>query len=250
MAISTRVLVVAPHQDDEAIGCGGTIAHLLAGGHTLTVQHIFRGCTGVAGASPAESAELRNREAWTAAATMGYTVAPNLGLEDRASVDTGVLTRHLVARIRETRAEIVFAPHFSDGDTEHEVVARAAHEACWLAAGSIWPELGVPVPQTPALLGYEVWQPLPRVAVFVDITGLVQTKIAMIGCFKSQPAEAWTTGSLGLNAYRGTVLMGHGHAEAFDLSPVGANGAVLLGILASPASRAALSPAGDRRPSV
>ena len=38
-----RVLVLAPHPDDEVLGCGGTIARLAASGHEVHVAIVTRG---------------------------------------------------------------------------------------------------------------------------------------------------------------------------------------------------------------
>ncbi|NNC52551.1 MAG: PIG-L family deacetylase, partial [Erythrobacter sp.] len=38
-----RVLVVAPHPDDEVLGCGGTMARLAAEGHAVHVLVATRG---------------------------------------------------------------------------------------------------------------------------------------------------------------------------------------------------------------
>ncbi|MGH6943228.1 MAG: PIG-L deacetylase family protein, partial [Geminicoccaceae bacterium] len=38
-----RVLVIAPHPDDEVLGAGGTIARLCAAGSRVTVAVVTRG---------------------------------------------------------------------------------------------------------------------------------------------------------------------------------------------------------------
>ena len=40
---ASRVLVVAPHPDDESLGCGGTIANYTRGGSTVALLVISDG---------------------------------------------------------------------------------------------------------------------------------------------------------------------------------------------------------------
>ena len=44
---SKNVLVIAPHHDDESIGCGGTIALLTSKGYSVSVVHVYEGSSGV-----------------------------------------------------------------------------------------------------------------------------------------------------------------------------------------------------------
>jgi LmbE family N-acetylglucosaminyl deacetylase len=38
--VASRVLVLAPHADDEIVGCGGLLAQLLAAGAAVTVFYL------------------------------------------------------------------------------------------------------------------------------------------------------------------------------------------------------------------
>ncbi len=48
-----NVLVIAAHPDDEALGCGGTIARLAAEGAAVSVLILATGLTSRAGFEPA-----------------------------------------------------------------------------------------------------------------------------------------------------------------------------------------------------
>lgn len=54
-----RVLVVAPHPDDETLGCGGTIAKLTRAGHEVYWAIVTRMPEGI---YPAEAIERREIE--------------------------------------------------------------------------------------------------------------------------------------------------------------------------------------------
>ena len=83
-----RVLVVAPHQDDESLGCGGLIARLRAGGQEISVVFISDGSgshRNSASYPPERLKALREREAVTALGILGVDAraVTFLGLRDR-----------------------------------------------------------------------------------------------------------------------------------------------------------------------
>lgn len=67
-----------------------------------------------------------------------------------------------------------------------------------------------------SVLMYEVWTPLTKVDLVVDITSAVSEKRAAIRAYQSQMQNSFEDAILGLNHYRG--IMGAPHkmyAEAF-----------------------------------
>jgi LmbE family N-acetylglucosaminyl deacetylase len=67
-----RCLVLAPHPDDEVLGCGGTIARKVRQGTHVSIAFLTDGRGGLAG-SPEEVTSLREAEALRAAATLGLS---------------------------------------------------------------------------------------------------------------------------------------------------------------------------------
>ena len=65
------VLVLSPHPDDDAIGCGGAILHHTTQGDQVSVIYLTSGEGGGHGRPPTETARLRENEARTAAEIMG-----------------------------------------------------------------------------------------------------------------------------------------------------------------------------------
>jgi len=215
--MSTHVLVIAPHHDDEAIGCGGTIARLAAAGCDVATVHVFAGTSGIAGLDPLACSGARAGEAEAAAAVLNTRVLPSLGFEDRGPVSPQTIARALVRTVRELRPRIVFAPHAGEPDAEHALVAAAAIESVWMSRAPIWPEQGEPVSESILILGYEVWRPMTNVGLFVDIGAFIDVKRRALAAFASQMTpEGWLSGAIGLSAYRGTTLLGGGYAEAFS----------------------------------
>jgi LmbE family N-acetylglucosaminyl deacetylase len=83
-----RVLVVAPHQDDESLGCGGLIARLRSSGQEIRVLFVSDGSgshRNSASYPPARLKSLREQEAVTALGILGVEreAIAFLGLRDR-----------------------------------------------------------------------------------------------------------------------------------------------------------------------
>ena len=90
---ATRVLVLAPHPDDEVFGCGGAIAASLAAGVPVHVVVLTDG----AGQG---QAEVRQAESRAAADQLGYGEPQFWGLPDRGQWQDQALAARLVGWLR------------------------------------------------------------------------------------------------------------------------------------------------------
>ncbi len=138
--LTGRVLVLAPHMDDEALGCGGTLAALPDGGHVYLAF-----ATDGAG-SPVPPApwigrpdprlpQLRQAEARRAAAKLGIPEANVrfLGLPDGRLADhPEALKREVETLWDEVRPRHVLAPFRFDRHPDHLAIHRVAWR-CWTA---------------------------------------------------------------------------------------------------------------------
>jgi len=116
------LLVIAPHADDETLGCGGLIASQTAEGRPIAVAYL----TDSAGSPPvAGAAETRRLEALAALATLGagagrihFLGLPD-GSLDRLSAETArSAVDRLAGLMKEIRPAEVFAPYRHGGSTE------------------------------------------------------------------------------------------------------------------------------------
>ena len=215
-----RVLVLAPHCDDEVIGCGGTIVRHVSAGSIVHVAYMTDGRRGSgellsASGSGAErsrrQAELvavRNRESRLAAAVLGSQVLHFLDRPDselRPDVDTVSM---LAALLSDVRPELVYLPFVYDAHRDHWQTNRV-----FAAAVS---RVDTDTARSLRVRGYEVWTPLPanRVA---DVTQVMSVKRHALAQFGSQLSDQdYLRASEGLAAYRSIgVLHGRGFAEAF-----------------------------------
>ena len=78
-----KILVFAAHQDDETIGCGGTIRKWSSNGSIVDVIFMTDGSTGVdqSGRVDNDIASTRKKEAEQAAEILGVSKIHNLNFE-------------------------------------------------------------------------------------------------------------------------------------------------------------------------
>lgn len=225
-----KCLIIAPHQDDEVIGCGGVMLKLIKNGWEVKVFYVFSGNSGCSGLSPAKSEVARETEAEAAAKSGGWQLLGNLKIADRSDVSVQTLTRALVNVIREYEPDVIFSPHENESDFEHSLTSKAVREASWLAGAFAFPDAGKRLEKNLLIVNFEVWTPLLNPTFCVDISEFMKKKQEIIRLFTSQVSLTnWDEGIIGLNAYRGTISYGKGHAEAYSVNKTTLN--VLIGLL-------------------
>jgi LmbE family N-acetylglucosaminyl deacetylase/SAM-dependent methyltransferase len=150
-----RVLVVAPHPDDETLGAGGLIATAADVGLPVHVVLVSRG-EGSHPHSPTTTSDqlrVRRTEEFRAAllalhpaVTSTVLDVPDGGLREHAEVLAVALTEHLSTTTDHTRAcrTLLVAPWRGDGHRDHRIAGEVAERA---------------VSDTPDvdLLSYPVW---------------------------------------------------------------------------------------------
>jgi LmbE family N-acetylglucosaminyl deacetylase len=123
-----RVLVVAPHPDDE-VGCGGMVLLHRRAGDIVHIAHVTDGRRSRAGGLGPDSMAARRREEAAAAATaFGMAGADWLGLRE-GEWEESSLVPMLHGVLRNTSPQIVYAPSRVDFHPEHIRVARCLARA-------------------------------------------------------------------------------------------------------------------------
>lgn len=120
-----KILVIAPHADDEILGAGGTIARYAEEGNQVFV------CVVTVGQVPMFSQSVITairKEALAAHRLLG--VHESIFLELPAVLLSEIPKHEINARLCETvnriKPDIVYIPHFGDMHYDHTLVAQAA----------------------------------------------------------------------------------------------------------------------------
>lgn len=196
-----RVLVFAPHPDDEVLGCGGTLA-LLAPLCAVRVVLVTDGSGG--GDLPPEIGPLRRAEWVTSLARLGVHDVGFLNAPDGAVFPSRHWQQLIEAEVAGFQPNWVLAPGMLDYHRDHMSIAQMVHGACERA------------PCVQQLLSYEIWSPTWATHV-VDITSVVQAKREALQLQKtSMQYGNYLQAIEGLNFYRGLYLgRPDASAEAF-----------------------------------
>jgi LmbE family N-acetylglucosaminyl deacetylase len=202
----SSVLCVAPHPDDEVLGCGGLLAMLLAQQAKVQVLVLTKGELGQAhlqdklqsGAHEDESqalAHVRVQESMAAAQVLGLPEPQFLDFNDRHLAFTETVTQAIAAQMKVQPIDLLLLPSLSDPHPDHQATALAGLAAVRNAIyqdqanGQTAHSKPKAVQDQPLqILFYEVGAPLHANA-FVDFTSVAAQKWAAVQCFKSQLNE-------------------------------------------------------------
>jgi LmbE family N-acetylglucosaminyl deacetylase len=199
-----RVAVVAPHPDDESIGCGGVIALHRAQGDEVHVIVVTDGAAGDPDRRFAEDGYVARRqsECRSAARTLGAQEPVFLGFADRQLRSGAALRSALAGTLAGIAPDVVYHPAADEMHADHHVVGvellRAAR--------------GMKALRT---FAYEIWAPVVPTHV-IDISAVWDVKKKAVSCYASQLAYSdYARAVAGLNAYRAIFLPQASYVEAF-----------------------------------
>lgn len=214
-----RVLIIAPHPDDEIIGVGGTIAKRAKAGDEVYV------CIVTKGKSPLfnpDFIEQGRRECREADAKLGvketiFLDFPAVMLE---TIPRYELNGKVAEVVQNIKPEEVYIPHRGDMQIDHQMVVDAAMVAV-RPRGDDYPKR-VYAYETLSETGWNI----PNVTnefiptVYENITDTYDVKMEAMSVFKSQLAPFPTARSVGaieaLAKFRGATVSVEA-AEAFSL---------------------------------
>jgi LmbE family N-acetylglucosaminyl deacetylase len=214
------VLVVAPHPDDEVIGCGGALLRHLEHGdelHWLIVTDMHASPD-----YPAERRAARAAEIEAVSSALGFSSTTQLAFPPAGldAIARSELVRAVADAIQRVRPQIVYAPFGGDAHSDHDATFGAVAAATkWFRADFVEQVLcyetlsetdAAPVPLTPPFT--------PNV--FVDIAPWIDRKIEIAetyaGEFAPFPFPRSAEAIRALAAVRGAAA-GFSAAESFML---------------------------------
>jgi LmbE family N-acetylglucosaminyl deacetylase len=214
-----NVLVIAPHPDDEAIGCGGAVCRHAAAGDRVTTVYLTSGELGLKRLPREKAWEIREAEARRAAKILGISSVEFLRLPDwMAGEQVAEGARRLLPVLQRERPALIYLPHPSEWHPDHRAalpILRAAARRIRTATATL------------ELRGYEVWTPVSEFHHVVDITEVLPRKLRALRAHRSQAAEFdYVRAVRGLNQFRGELAGKCRYAEVFaglSLKPTRAN---------------------------
>ncbi len=203
-------LLIGAHPDDVEIGCGGTALMLKRQGYRLAAA-LFT--SGEQGGDPS----LREGEAREGARRLGIDELVFLRFPDGFTHPTPEMRIALIKLLRQHRPDWLFTHSPQDHFPDHRVLGQLTMDAVGGAAGPWYPEAGLAPHRVGEVFGYEVWHPLNRAQVFVDITTVLPGKLRALSAHASQITQVDYLGAVeGLARYRGTTSFLGKYAEAFE----------------------------------
>ena len=193
-----RVLVLAPHPDDETIGCGGSLALHAKAGDPVKVVILTDGGMGDLSNQMAKSdyVELRKKEALGACAILGIFDLEFWGFPDRSLSGSRGTLRKMVDLFERFGPDLVYCPSPLEIHPDHRATSFLLFDA--LRSCDLNFEVAF----------YEINQPV-SVGSLVDITSVIDKKKEALKAYKSQLKERpYDDICLSLARFRSVTLPG------------------------------------------
>jgi N-acetylglucosamine malate deacetylase 1 len=212
-----NILVVAPHPDDEVLGCGGVIAKYANLGLKVYVLIVTRGTPKLYSSDKIDNIR---REAQSAHRILGVaeTVFLDFPAPELDIISLAEISREISEVIKRYNITDLYIPHRGDIHGDHRVVFNA----CLVAARPVG------IYSIKSIFAYETlseteWAPpfgddafIPTK--FVDVSATFSKKLEAMNCFKSQLRQFPNPRSIetltALSKFRGSTV-GFLNAEAF-----------------------------------
>ncbi|HEX7243277.1 MAG TPA: PIG-L family deacetylase [Longimicrobiaceae bacterium] len=194
-------LVLAPHGDDEVVGCGGWLIRTRGAHFPRTVAFLVR-------------RDTQRREDGRAALAGLEVEEVDLDLperRDRAAPALEEGAARLSELLRRLKPAHLLLPRADDPHPDHRLAAALLRRA-----------VTAELPGAPSLLVYEGLVPLGDANRLLDLTGVMEEKLARLRSYESQDARYGLTEMVKyLNAYRARTLLRRGirFAEAYHQVP-------------------------------
>lgn len=185
-----KILIIAPHQDDEAIGCGGLLSALSEKGVEITLVFVTDGRP--ISANPQNEIRARSEESHRVAKALNANII-ELGINN-VSLEIDVVHVKRLTEICDNNWSGIFTPWVLDRPYKHRIVN------CLLSHAMKGLE-----PATQVFC-YQVHSPLIPNVIF-DYTALVEKKQALIKIYESQLKwQSYQHLSQGLDAWNSRFL--------------------------------------------
>lgn len=172
-----KCLVLAPHPDDESIGCGGIMAMYPKNFKVICLTH----------------GNTERRQEFENAMNFLKIEHEILNMQDKHVSDY----YDEFSKIKFNDFNYIFIPYIFDQHNDHKAVSILLNK--YLNKNKLNPDLKI--------VFYEVWSTMNMPNYFVDISNVIENKKTSINFHTSQVNEKdYSSKILGLNEYRGMII--------------------------------------------
>jgi bacillithiol biosynthesis deacetylase BshB1 len=176
--VKLDVLAIGAHPDDVELGCGATLATLVAAGRQVGILHLTRGEAGTRG-----TPEERVQEARAAAAALGVSTIDFLNCGD-GRLRTGEGEEDaLIAKLRLWRPEILLGPAPRDRHPDHGRGHRLVADAAFYSGLA---RRGQGEPHRPAAVFSYMQHDAFEPGFIVDVSAGWERKLEALAAYESQ----------------------------------------------------------------
>ena len=176
-----NILAIFAHPDDVECCCAGTLLKYKQAGHKIFIALTTSGNTGSNNIpSREEIAATREKEQLEAAKYLDAQVM-FLGYEDEFLFDTPDTRRAVLTAIRWADPDVIITHHPLDYSTDHNMTAKLVTEVLLSVGGKHHNADLPPIQKAP-----QVFFAATCGKAFVDISDVIETKLTMLRCHKSQ----------------------------------------------------------------
>jgi LmbE family N-acetylglucosaminyl deacetylase len=211
------VVVVAAHPDDEILGAGATLARHVRRGREVHAVVLAEGATSRYGDGMVpvlQKAATRSAEQ-IGFASIRFEAFPDQRMDAVPLIE---ITQRIEQILRELRPRVVYTHFPGDVNLDHGVTARATWTACRPYALPGLRRFAVFETPSSTEWGWPVGPEVFRPNRFVDVSGVIDVKLAAMECYESELRDEPHPRSLEALRARaagwGTVI-GVRYAEAF-----------------------------------
>lgn len=194
-----NVLVFGPHPDDIEERISGTLFKLKKQGAEIFLCVATNGEIGSYRMTKEETARVRHGEAQAAADRLGATLIW-MGERDEFIFDDEPTRLKFIDAVRQARPDVIFAPPCEDYNQDHDITGYMAFEARVLATVKAIETEHEVIDHIPPMFYYSPYGLAKsfKPQYFVDITDVMEDKLEMLSCHKSQMGD-WCKDAFGVD---------------------------------------------------
>ncbi len=204
-----KVLVISPHPDDEALGCGGTLCIHKENKDEIFIIYMTSGEKGNTDKLPEEkTAIIREKEARKVSKVYDAKKIEFWHLPDGAVEASDEIVKKMHKKILSINPDVIYVTSENEKHPDHRAAAAIIKKAVEKLS------------KKPQVLMFEIWTPIQKIGLVSDISDYIKEKMRAIKLYKSQCAIInYEKGIEALDRYHGEMHNwpdGGNYAEIFQ----------------------------------